>query len=147
MSALKTRFAAAAARRLRASMSEAERKLWSRLRDRRLRGFKFVRQQPIGRYIADFACGEADLVAELDGGQHADDAAASYDQLRTEAIAEHGYKVIRFWNNDVMGNMDCVLTAITAELEKAPSPGLRFARPDLSPEGEVVQADAMGSRP
>ena len=147
MSVLKTRFAAAAARSLRSNMSDAERKLWYHLRDRRLLGYKFVRQQPVGRYIADFACREADLIVELDGGQHAEGAAAANDQLRTEDLAEHGYKVVRFWNNDVLSNMDGVLTAITAELEKAPSPGLRFAKPDLSPKGEVVPADTIGSRP
>jgi very-short-patch-repair endonuclease len=135
VSVLKTRFAARAAKSLRTNSTDAERKLWSRLRDRRLLGHKFVRQQAVGPYIADFACREADLIIELDGGQHGEGAALARDARRTETLAEHGYHVLRFWNNDVLTNIDGTLEVILAELEKAPSPGLRFAKPDLSPEG------------
>ncbi len=138
MSTLKTRFAARAAKTLRINSTDAERRLWSRLRDRRLLGFKFVRQEPIGPYVADFACREADLVIELDGGQHGHEAAAARDEQRSAAIAGHGYRVLRFWNNDVLGNTDGVLEEIAAQLTKAPSPGLRFAKSDLSPKGEVA---------
>ncbi len=144
MSALKTKFAAAASKRLRASMTDAERRLWAQLRDRRLLGFKFVRQQPVGHYIADFACREADLVIELDGGQHAEDAARMHDVQRSDAMARHGYRVIRFWNNDVLANIDGVHRVIVAELQQAPSPGLRYAKPDLPPEGEVLPPTARG---
>jgi len=140
VSTLKTKFAARAAKTLRTNSTDAERRLWLRLRDRRLLGFKFVRQEPIGPYIADFACREADLVIELDGGQHGDDATAARDEQRSSAIAGHGYRVLRFWNNDVLRNTDGVLTEIAAHLTRAPSPGLRFAKADLSPEGEVVTA-------
>jgi very-short-patch-repair endonuclease len=140
MSVLKTRFAVAAAKSLRTNSTDAERKLWSKLRDRRLLGFKFVRQQAIGRYIADFACRQADLIIELDGGQHTEDKALAYDEERTRVLAEHGYEVIRFWNNDVADNIDGVLQVIADRLAKAPSPGLRFAKPDLSPKGEVSPA-------
>jgi len=132
MSILKTRFAAQAAKTLRQNMSDAEHKLWSNLRNRQLSGHKFVRQQPVGRFIADFACREADLIVELDGGQHAE---CERDAVRTAALAEHGYSVIRFWNDDVLTNLDGVLETIADHLNKAPSPGLRFAKPDLSPEG------------
>jgi very-short-patch-repair endonuclease len=117
---------------LRQNSTNAERKLWSVLRDRQLLGFKFVRQQPVGRYIADFACREADLIIELDGGQHAE---SIRDEQRTEALAQHGYQVIRFWNQDVLTNVEGALQLIAEHLSKAPSPGLRFAKPDLSPEG------------
>ncbi len=137
MGTLKTKFAAKAAKTLRANSTDAERKLWSRLRDRQLLGFKFVRQQPIGPFIADFACRDADLVVELDGSQHAEDEAVFYDARRTAVLAQHGYDVLRFWNNDVLIHTDGVLEVIVAHLEKAPSPGLRFATSDLSPEGEV----------
>ena len=139
MSSLKTRFAADAAKRLRASATDAEAKLWSKLRNRQLGGCKFVRQQPVGRYIADFACRERDLIVELDGGQHADN---GQDIERTRVLGEHGYAVIRFWNRDVLTNLDGVLQVIADSLEKAPSPGLRFAKSDLSPKGEVKRRPA-----
>ena len=139
MSTLKTRFAQKAAKTLRANMTDAERKLWSHLRDRQVQGFKFVRQLPVGSYIADFACREADLVVELDGGQHADNAR---DGQRTRSLAEHGYAVVRFWNDDVLTNIDGVVAAIAELLAKAPSPGLRFAKPDLSPEGRGEEGAA-----
>ncbi|MGV8854570.1 MAG: endonuclease domain-containing protein [Devosia sp.] len=146
MSVLKTRFAAQAAKMLRQDASDAERKLWSRLRNRQLLDYKFVRQQPVGRYIADFACRDADLIIELDGGQHA---LSTTDADRTAALAEHGYRVIRFWNSDVLGNLDGVLETIASHLSKAPSPGLRFAKPDLSPEGRGVvgPAHTQGNSP
>ena len=132
MTTLKTRFAAQAAKALRTNMSEAERKLWRYLRNRQFQGLKFVRQLPVGPYIADFACREADLIIEVDGSQHAENAS---DDLRTHALASHGYAVIRLWNQDVLSNIDGVFAVLTEYLEKAPSPGLRFAKPDLSPEG------------
>jgi very-short-patch-repair endonuclease len=137
MSILKTRFAAQAAKTLRRNSTDAERKLWSKLRARQLLGFKFVRQQPVGRHIADFACREADLIIELDGGQHAENAR---DEHRTRSLAEHGYDVIRFWNDDILTNPDGALEVSAERLNKAPSPGLRFAKPDLSPKGRGEEA-------
>jgi very-short-patch-repair endonuclease len=145
VSVLKTKFAARAAKTLRANSTDAERKLWSRLRDRRLLGFRFVRQQPIGPFIADFACREADLVIELDGSQHAEDDAVQYDARRTAILAEHGYQVLRFWNTDALLHTDGVLELIADHLQKAPSPGLRFAKSDLSPQGEVVPTEVSRS--
>jgi very-short-patch-repair endonuclease len=146
MSVLKTRFAAKAAKALRTNMTDAERKLWSALRDRQLLGFKFVRQQPVGPYIADFACREADLIVELDGSQHAE---SPTDERRTTEFSMHGYQVIRFWNDHVLTNLDGVLWAIAEHLNKAPSPGLRFAKLDLSPKGrgEEVPHDNSGISP
>lgn len=101
------------ARRLRRDMTEVEKALWSRLRRAQLEGFKFVRQFPLGPYIADFACRSAKLVIELDGGQHAD---STTDAARTRLIEAHGYRVIRFWNNDVYSNIEGVLEAIRNDL-------------------------------
>ena len=102
------------ARTLRRDQTDAERKLWSTLRNRQLDGFKFRRQVAIDRYFADFACVEAKLVIELDGGQHADQ--ALYDQARTQVIEACGWRVIRFWNRDVLleseGVCDTVLAAL-----------------------------------
>jgi very-short-patch-repair endonuclease len=103
------------ARQLRARQTEAERKLWFLLRDRRLNGAKFRRQVPIGKYIADFVCQEAKLVVELAGGQHTDQIA--YDTARTEWLAGVGYRVPRIWNNDLTENEEGVLTAILNELD------------------------------
>jgi adenine-specific DNA-methyltransferase len=101
------------ARQLRANPSEAERHLWHQLRMRNLHGFKFRRQHPIAGYIADFACIEARLVIELDGGQHAD--ARAYDETRTRRIEAKGYRVLRFWNNDVLSKRETVLEMILRE--------------------------------
>jgi very-short-patch-repair endonuclease len=97
------------ARRLRVMMTDAERRLWSALRSRRLDGFKFRRQHPLGNYILDFACVEHRLVIEADGGQHADDPA---DARRTAWLESQGWRVVRFWNNDILANTDGVLDAI-----------------------------------
>jgi very-short-patch-repair endonuclease len=101
-------------RRLRRDSTDAERRIWLSLRDRRLAGFKFIRQLTIGPYIADFVCRDRKLIVELDGGQHSEN---KRDQLRDAFLAREGYKVLRFWNNDVMANRDGVLESILAELE------------------------------
>jgi very-short-patch-repair endonuclease len=101
-----------AARRLRRNQTDAERILWFRLRDRRLAGWKFRRQFPIDRFVADFFCSGAHLIVELDGGQHAVRTVA--DAERTKALEAMGYLVLRFWNNDVMQNIDGVLEEIRA---------------------------------
>lgn len=107
------------ARSLRRRMTDAETRLWLQLRDRRLGGFKFVRQLPVGRYYADFACREAMLIVEADGGQHAQDR----DHLRDRSIETAGYTIIRFWNNDILANMPGVLQRIHDTLASiAPSP-------------------------
>jgi very-short-patch-repair endonuclease len=97
------------ARRLRRRQTDAERLLWFRLRDRRLNGWKFRRQFPVDRYIADFFCADAHLIIELDGGQHAIQTDA--DAARTKSL-----EALRFWNNDVMCNVDGVLEEIMTVL-------------------------------
>ena len=97
------------ARGLRSGGTDAERMLWRHLRNRGLMGNKFRRQRPVGRYIVDFICLEAGLVVELDGGQHASSAA---DAVRTRTLQQQGYRVVRFWNNEVMTQTDAVLAAI-----------------------------------
>jgi very-short-patch-repair endonuclease len=102
------------ARRLRREATDAERRVWQSIRNRQIEGRKFRRQVPIGPYVADFLCAEARLVIELDGGQHADRAA--YDERRTAWLREQGYRVIRFWNVDVMTNFHGILDRIRLEL-------------------------------
>jgi len=96
------------ARILRRDMTDAENRLWYHLRNRRLLGFKFVRQYPIARYYADFACREAMLVIEADGGQHT----PQCDAVRDMTIRAAGYTLLRFWNGDILSNTDGVLEAI-----------------------------------
>src|ERR1044072_915292 len=103
-------------RKLRSNQTDAERKLWLALRDRRLGGFKFVRQEAIGPFIVDFVCRERTLVIEVDGGQHADNAR---DARRDAYLAGEGYRVLRFWNNDVLANRDGVLLTILDALNEA----------------------------
>jgi very-short-patch-repair endonuclease len=100
------------ARSLRRRSTDAEIRLWRYLRSRQLEGAKFVRQFPIGPHVADFACRGAHLVIELDGGQHSPEV----DALRTVSIEAFGYKLLRFWNNDVLENTEGVLEAIRNEL-------------------------------
>lgn len=100
------------ARALRAASTDAESLLWSKLRDRQMLGLKFRRQRPIGPYFADFACLETGLVIELDGGQHAQSDAAVHDERRSAFLADQGFFVLRFWNHDVLTQLDVVLTRI-----------------------------------
>ncbi len=115
----KDRQATPRSRRLRRDATDAERRLWNCLRDRRLGGFKFVRQEPIGPYVADFCCRETRLVVEIDGGQHAD---SKRDRTRDAWLLGRGYRVMRFWNNDVLENSDGVLEAMLELLRTAPHP-------------------------
>ena len=97
-------------KRLRRTQTDAERKLWLHLRNRQMNSAKFRRQQPIGRYIVDFFCPEQRLVIELDGGHHADQIQA--DQRRTEYLTKAGYRVLRFWDNEVLTEPEAVLQRI-----------------------------------
>jgi len=110
------------ARCLRKEATDAEQRLWYHLRSRNLGGFKFRRQVTIGLFIADFVCLEARLVVEADGGQHGNDR----DLDRTKYLEELGWKVIRFWNHDILQQTDAVLEAILLACEegtrKKPSP-------------------------
>ena len=109
------------ARQLRRESTDAERRLWWLLRDRRLVGHKFRRQCPIGSYFADFACIERKIIIELDGGQHVDQCA--YDDRRSAWLEARGWRVMRFWNDDVLLRMDDVLEVIVGALKDAPHPG------------------------
>ena len=104
------------ARKLRHTMTDAERKLWSRLRAHQL-GAHFHRQAPLGSYVLDFVCFTARVVVEVDGGQHAD---SESDEVRDAWLQGQGFLVLRFWNNEVLQNIDGVLETIMAELHKAP---------------------------
>jgi very-short-patch-repair endonuclease len=103
------------ARTLRQHSTKAEKLLWSRLRGRRFDGIKFKRQVPIANYIVDFVALDLKFIIEVDGGQH--DERADRDAERTRVLEEWGYHVVRFWNNDVLGNIEGVLEAILQELE------------------------------
>jgi len=105
------------ARRLRRAATDAERALWFRLRQRQLDGHKFRRQFPIAGYIADFACVDAKLVIELDGGQHLE--AQQYDERRMQRMNTNGYTVLRFWNHDVLLRADVVLEEILKHLRRS----------------------------
>ena len=102
------------ARALRANQTEAEKRLWWRLRGKQVEGFRFRRQAPIGPYIADFVCPSEKLIIEVDGGQHAEN--EEYDAARTALLEDAGYRVLRFWNNEVFENLDGVLERIVEVL-------------------------------
>jgi very-short-patch-repair endonuclease len=123
------------ARSLRQDMTIAENRMWYFLRNRRLKGYKFVREYVIGIYIADFACREKRLIIEIDGSQHID--AAEYDQQRTEHLVTLGYRVLRFWNNDVFNNIEGVLNIILSSIESVPPENTLIRRcAPPSPQGE-----------
>jgi very-short-patch-repair endonuclease len=102
------------ARNLRRNQTEAEQRLWNALRDRQLDGAKFRRQVPLPPYFGDFVCFERKLVVELDGGQHAE--REDYDETRTKTLEQRGYRILRFWNNEVMGNLEGVIETIRTAL-------------------------------
>ena len=120
------------AKKLRSAQTHAERKLWFRLRDRRLAGLKFRRQVPINRYVVDFCCEASRLIVEVDGGQH-----GSQDEAdRTVSLEAMGYLVVRFWNNDVLQNIDGVIESILMTLDKSTS---FTPHPNPLPNGEREQ--------
>jgi very-short-patch-repair endonuclease len=116
------------ARRLRRDQTDAERALWFRLRDRRLNGLKFRRQAPIGSYIVDFCCEASRIITVLDGGQHA--LRGEQDAKRTADLEARGYLVLRFWNDEVLKNIEGVLESIVATLKPVPP------HPNPLPNGE-----------
>jgi len=101
---------------LRRDGTDAERLLWSRLRDRRLNGWKFRRQHSLGPFIVDFVCIERMLVVEADGGQHS----GEVDAGRTAYLRRAGYRLVRYWNNDILGNIDGVLEDLASLLAAPP---------------------------
>ncbi|MGJ7454422.1 DUF559 domain-containing protein [Sphingomonas parapaucimobilis] len=108
------------ARELRLNPTDAERRLWRALSRRQVAGARFNRQVPVGPYIADFAARSEKLIVEVDGGQH--DERAAYDEARTRYLAAQGWRVIRFWNNDVLQNLEGVVATIERALAEKPSP-------------------------
>lgn len=119
-------------RTLRREMTEAEKRLWQRLRFRQTHGFRFRRQVPIGSFIADFVCHEARLIVEIDGGQH--DPASDYEFRRTRFLEGEGYRVLRFWNNEVLENPDGAQEGIAQYLRRVhphPCPAPSRGRVDL----------------
>ena len=107
------------AQQMRQELTPWELELWLRLKGKQLGGYKFRRQQPIGRYIVDFVNAERKLIVELDGSQHLD---SVQDKRRDENLCALGYRVLRFWNNEVNENIEGVLTAILSALETFPPP-------------------------
>ena len=121
------------ARELRKILTEAERGLWKHLRYQQLNGSKFRRQAPIGPYIVDFVCFEQSLVIEIDGGQHSEQDA--YDSERSSWLEAEGFQVLRFWNNQVLEEVEAVKEAILEALgDTAETP-----HPDLPPQGGKEQ--------
>jgi very-short-patch-repair endonuclease len=114
---------------MRGAPTDSELRLWRLLRDRRLSGFKFRRQVPLGPYIVDFLCVGAKLIVEADGSQHAE---SPRDKARDAYLASQGWKVLRFWNNEVLQNREGVLETILAHASR-PSSG---PSGHLLPEGE-----------
>jgi very-short-patch-repair endonuclease len=106
-------------RRLRGGMTDAEKKLWRHLRMRQIGGCKFRRQLPLQGYIADFACVDKKLIVEVDGGQHAEE--TEYDVERSQAFERLGYRTLRFWNNEVLGEIEAVKVVIARALGLPPS--------------------------
>lgn len=98
-------------------MTDAEQRMWYYLRNRRLAGYKFVRQHMIGKYIVDFVCRDKNLIIEIDGGQHME--AASYDMMRSAYLESLGYQILRVWNHEVFNNIDGVTRQILVLLERA----------------------------
>lgn len=127
------------ARTLRSNMTDAEQRLWSRLRRKQVLNVQFYRQKPLAGYIADFYCAAAKLVIELDGAQHLETAAQERDRQRTAALQKLGLRVIRFDNRQVLLELDDVMSVIFAEVAKAIPPAPPFAKggvklPDSAPD-------------
>jgi adenine-specific DNA-methyltransferase len=116
------------ARELRQQATDAETRLWYHLRGRRLHGFRFRRQHPIGPYFADFVCLEVGLIVELDGGQHNTVKGLDHDAIRSDVLAARGFEVLRFWNNDVLQNTQGVLDVISRRLRTLTRPAADLSR-------------------
>jgi very-short-patch-repair endonuclease len=104
------------ARELRTNLTDAERRLWQKLKRRQVAGVKFRRQQPIGPYIVDFVCLERRVVVEVDGGQHSEQ--LRQDERRYQWLEAQGYRILRFWNNDVLANTEVVAQTVLDAVEK-----------------------------
>jgi len=105
-----------AAKELRQRQTEAEKRLWFKLRDNQIYGLKFRRQEPIGNFIVDFVNYDKKVVIEIDGGPHRGKETARYDQQRTQCLETEGFKVLRFWNSEIIDNLDKVVEKIKSFL-------------------------------
>jgi very-short-patch-repair endonuclease len=110
------------ARDMRKAPSEAEREMWRILRRKKIDGFRFRRQYPIAGYIADFVCLSANLIIEVDGGQHGEEAAQKYDERRTSVLNEDGFRVLRFWAHEVLKYREAVFRTVWRELHQPQEP-------------------------
>jgi len=119
------------AKNLRKNSTQSERLLWKHLRDRQLEGLKFRRQQPSGKYIADFVCFEKRVIIEADGGHHASQPEKDFE--RTNWLDKQNFKMLRFWNNEVLANINGVLEEIRRECLISPSPTLATGEPPRRP--------------
>jgi very-short-patch-repair endonuclease len=108
------------AKHLRKRGTDAEKLLWNRLRAKQMNGLRFRRQEPVGQYIADFLCYEVRMVIEMDGGQHAE--RKLFDKERDDRIVSQGFRVLRFWDNEVLTNIGGVLERIREQISPSPSP-------------------------
>lgn len=113
------------ARALRLNMTDVEKKLWQEIRHRQVHGARFRRQVPLGNFIVDFACLQSRLIIEVDGGQHN---GSSSDQKRDAWLEAQGFRVLRFWNNDVQGNLEGVLQVIANAFQQTPPSNLPPSR-------------------
>ncbi|MSO91920.1 MAG: endonuclease domain-containing protein [Rhodospirillales bacterium] len=138
------------AQNLRKNLTDAEKQLWSILQRQQLKGYRFRRQAPIGPYVADSFCPSQKLIIEVDGGQH--DARLEQDALRTQWLEDRGYRVLRFWNNEVLRNSAGVVELIRKSLSDTPLPnppppwGLRGCPPQLPPGGREDKSDSRIGR-
>ncbi len=107
-------------RELRKNMTPQEKKVWNLLKNRQFYGFRFRRQCPLGSYIVDFVCREKKIIIEIDGGQHNHDDDKEYDKKRTEYLKSLGFRVIRFWNNDIDKNLEGVYRKLQMEFGELP---------------------------
>ncbi len=127
------------AKHLRKNMTDAETRLWHELRAKRFEDYKFKRQVPIGRYIADFACLTHKLIVEVDGSQHE---GSEHDVIRDQWLAGQGFRVLRLWNRELLLDLDGALLSILAALKEAPLPALRAT---LSHKGRGQRKTSMKS--
>ena len=135
------------ARNLRREQTKAESVFWNAVRNRQFYDLKWRRQVPVGRYIADFLCESKKLIIELDGGQHATDDARRYDKKRSQILQQYGYRVIRFWNDGILNNLNGILDGILDSLANelgilsSPHPAAGAACADLSPRRGDLERD------
>jgi very-short-patch-repair endonuclease len=140
-----TKFRRATARKLRATPTGAETAMWRELRKLETKGTHFRRQVPIGAYVADFACLASRLIIELDGSHHGEEPTKSYDDARTRWLQSEGYRVLRFWNNDLTSNLQGVMEVIHVALygsaDGAPRPFKHSRRTKFTPPRRAPRAD------